>query len=99
VLLEAAASGRAIVTTDVPGCRDIVRDGDNGYLCAPRDAGALAQALERAAATDDAVWQRMALAGRARVIAEFSQDRVDGIYLAALTAAGVALPDPMPNPA
>lgn len=89
VLLEAAALGRPIVASDVPGCRDIVRDGENGYLCAPRDAAALAAALDRAAATDDADWARMARAGRERVIAEFSLARVTALYLAALGDAGV----------
>lgn len=89
VLLEAAAMGRPIVTTDVPGCRDVVRDGENGYLCAARDADALAAALERALETDDQTWARMAAAGRARVIAEFSPDRVTEIYLSALAEAGI----------
>ena len=84
VLLEAAALGRPIVTTDVPGCRDIVREGESGFLCAPRDAAALALALARACAVDEPTWQRMAASGRARVIAEFSQARVSALYLAAL---------------
>jgi glycosyltransferase involved in cell wall biosynthesis len=45
VLLEAAASARPIVTTDVPGCRDVVRHGVNGMLVPPRDSRALAAAL------------------------------------------------------
>jgi glycosyltransferase involved in cell wall biosynthesis len=45
VLIQAAAAGCAIVTTDVPGCREVVVDGVNGYLVPPRDATALAQAL------------------------------------------------------
>ena len=89
VLLEAAALGRPIVASDVPGCRDIVRDGENGFLCAPQDSASLAAALERAAATDDADWERMARAGRARVIAEFSLHRVTALYRAALAGAGV----------
>lgn len=89
VLLEAAALGRPIVTTDVPGCRDIVSDGVNGFLCAPRSAEALAGALERAAAVSDAEWAGMATAGRERVVAEFSEDRVVGLYLEALAAAGL----------
>ncbi len=89
VLLEAAAMGRPIVTTDVPGCRDVVRDGENGYLCAARDADALEAALLRALKTEDADWARMAAAGRQRVIAEFSPDRVTQIYLSALAEAGV----------
>jgi glycosyltransferase involved in cell wall biosynthesis len=41
VLMEAAACGRAIVATDVPGCREIVRDEENGLLVPPRDSNAL----------------------------------------------------------
>ena len=44
-LLEAGACGRAMVATDVPGCRDVVSDGDNGFLVPARDARALAQAI------------------------------------------------------
>ena len=44
-LIEAAASGRAIVTTDVPGCRDVVTDGVNGFLVPPHNSDALANAL------------------------------------------------------
>ena len=44
-LLEAAACGRAIVTTDVPGCRTLVRDGIEGRLVPAGDAAALAEAL------------------------------------------------------
>jgi glycosyltransferase involved in cell wall biosynthesis len=45
-LLEAAASGRAMVATDVPGCREIVRHDENGLLVPLRDATALADAIE-----------------------------------------------------
>ena len=45
VLKEATAAGCAIVTTDVPGCREVVVDGVNGYLVPPRDVTALAEAL------------------------------------------------------
>lgn len=44
-VLEALATGRPIVTTDVPGCRETVRDGWNGYLVPPRDPQALADAI------------------------------------------------------
>jgi glycosyltransferase involved in cell wall biosynthesis len=46
-LIEAAATGRAIVTTDVPGCREVVRHGYNGLLVPARSAPELATALER----------------------------------------------------
>lgn len=45
-LLEACASGLPIVTTDVPGCREVVQHGVNGLLVPPRNAQALAEALE-----------------------------------------------------
>ncbi|WP_417827665.1 glycosyltransferase family 4 protein [Thalassospira sp.] len=45
-LLEAAASGLALVATDVPGCREIVHDGENGLLVPLRDPNALASAIE-----------------------------------------------------
>ena len=41
VLLEAAASGRPLITSDIPGCREAVEDGNSGYLCPARDADAL----------------------------------------------------------
>lgn len=91
VLLEAAAMGRPIVTTDVPGCRDIVSEGVNGFLCQPRDVQSLAAAIGKAALTSDSDWQQMADAGRAKIIADFSQDRVTALYLQALGDAGVSL--------
>ena len=47
MLIEAAASGRPIVATDVPGCREITIDGENGLLVRPRDVVSLATALRR----------------------------------------------------
>jgi len=74
-LLEAAACERAIVTCDVPGCREVVRDGDNGLLVPSRDAASLAAALRRLL-QDPALRQRMARRGRERAVEEFSVERV-----------------------
>lgn len=46
-VLEAMAMGRAIITTDAPGCRETVRDGQNGFLVRPRDADSLYEAMIR----------------------------------------------------
>jgi len=46
-ILEAMAMGRAIVTTDAPGCRETVIDGDNGYLVPIKNAAKLAETMER----------------------------------------------------
>lgn len=74
-LLEAAAAGRAIVTTDVPGCREVVADGKNGLLVPPRDASALAAALARLVA-DPRLRQEMGRRGRARAEQEWGSDVV-----------------------
>ncbi len=76
-LIEAASIGRAIVATDVPGCREIVRHGENGLLAPARDAAALAGALETLIG-DPERRRRMGLAGRALVEAEFSMEAVIG---------------------
>lgn len=62
--VEALASGRPIVTTDVPGCRETVLDGENGLLVAPRDVAGLAAAMERLARDPD-LRGRMGAASRA----------------------------------
>ena len=80
-LLEAAASARAIVATDVPGCREIVRPGENGWLVPPRNVPALAAALRAAIARPD-VCARYGAAGRRMVEREFSLDAVIGDTLA-----------------
>lgn len=80
-LTEAAACGRPIVTCDVQGCREVVRDGDNGLLVPARDPLALADALERLI-TDTALRALMGARGRARALAEFSTGRIVGETLA-----------------
>lgn len=72
-LLEAAASGRPAVATDVPGCRELVADGVNGLLVPPRDPAALAEALGRLAA-DAGLRRRMGAEAR-RVVVEGYSDR------------------------
>ncbi|MEO6324469.1 MAG: glycosyltransferase family 4 protein, partial [Thermoanaerobaculia bacterium] len=74
-LIEAASSELPIVTTDVPGCRDIVRQGENGFLVPPRAVEPLAEAL-RTLILDPELGHRMGARGRAIVIAEFSLERV-----------------------
>jgi len=71
-LLEAAACGRAILTTDVPGCRTLVRDGIEGLLAPPGDAAGLAQALIALSREPDRV-ARMGEAARARILDGFTE--------------------------
>ncbi len=74
-LLEAAACGRAMVATDVPGCREIVRESINGLLVPADDAPALADAIERLS-RDAALRRQFADAARRIVCDEFSSARV-----------------------
>jgi glycosyltransferase involved in cell wall biosynthesis len=73
--MEAAASGRAIVTTDVPGCRDIVRQGINGRVVPPANSAALAEAIEELL-KDPAIRLQMARRGREIVVNEFSEEMI-----------------------
>jgi lipopolysaccharide/colanic/teichoic acid biosynthesis glycosyltransferase len=75
VLIEAAAAGRVIVTTDVPGCREVVRHGQNGLLVPPRDSKGLTEAIDFLLASPDAR-ARMSRRGRHAAVANFSLDRV-----------------------
>ena len=73
VLIEAAACGLPIVTTDVPGCREIVDDGVNGLLVPPRDGPATAAAIARLVDNPD-LRRRMGEASRAMTVAEYGVD-------------------------
>jgi glycosyltransferase involved in cell wall biosynthesis len=98
VLLEAAASGRAIVTTDIPGCRQIVNAGVNGLLVPPRNPFALAQAITDLI-TQPGVRARMGAAGRAIAVAQFDEAIVVAQTLAVYKELlGVAWPGAIPKP-
>ncbi len=74
-LLEAASCARPIVATDVPGCREIVRPGENGILVPIHDAQSLADALETLL-RDDKLRRAMGAKSRALVEDQFRQERV-----------------------
>lgn len=75
VLIEAAACARPIVTTDMPGCRDMVKDGLNGYIVPPRNVGALVEALAKLIGNYEACSQ-MGIAGRKLAESEFDVRRI-----------------------
>jgi glycosyltransferase involved in cell wall biosynthesis len=88
-LIEAAASGLPIVTTDTTGCRDIVQDGINGFLVPVRDSQALAKALE-AAIADPARCRQQGRRGRDLVLRRYTDRRIadDTLALYEKAAAG-----------
>jgi glycosyltransferase involved in cell wall biosynthesis len=75
-VLEAAASARPLVVTDVPGCRHVVRDGIDGIIVPPSDPAALAEALARLA-SDTQLRERMGAAARERVLSGFTIAHVE----------------------
>jgi len=75
ILIEAASSQRAIITTSVPGCREIVIDGYNGLLVAPKNIDKLASALKKLLA-DNYLSYSFGLNGRILVEREFTQEVV-----------------------
>lgn len=76
VLLEGAATGRALITSDIPGCREAVEDGISGYLCRVKDREALLEAMERFVACDPQKRACMGQHGRERMERLFSRKQV-----------------------
>ncbi len=79
-LIEAAACGRAVVTTDVPGCRDAIEPGVTGLLVPPRDGTALADAVQRLI-EDGELRRRLGRAGRDLAEREFGIEKVVAAHL------------------
>ena len=80
-LIEASACARPVVTTDVPGCRQFVIDGETGFVRPPENAEALAAAFM--ALRDKLLRDRMGAAGRQRVLQGYTTDHVAGLIAAA----------------
>lgn len=81
VLLEASAAGVPSLASDIPGCREAIDDGVNGFLVPVRDAAALASAIERLADLPWAERREMGLAARRKMEAEFDRQGVVDRYL------------------
>ena len=80
-LLEAAAMGRPIITTDAVGCREVVADGVNGFLCQVRDADDLADKMEQMIGLSADERTEMGKRGREKVEREFDEQLVIDAYL------------------
>jgi len=85
VLLEAAAMARPLVTTDVPGCREVVDDGITGRLCSVRDAASLEEAMLAVGDLSAAERAAMGSRGRSKVEREYSEKLVIEAYVERLT--------------
>lgn len=88
-ILEAMAIGRAIVTTDTPGCRETVFADENGFLVSPRDPVSLAEAMLRLA-REEGLAQRLGVASRRLAEERFEVRRVNAVLLQAMDLAAPA---------
>lgn len=84
VLLEGAATGRALITSDIPGCREAVEDGVSGYLCPARDADRLTQAMRTFAEQSFRQQSDMGHRGRQLVEQRFDKKQVVARTVAAM---------------
>ena len=83
-LLEAASMCIPLIATDVTGCRQVVEDGVNGYLCQPKDAEDLAQKMRKMYGLSDGERERLGAAGRAKMLREFDERIVLDHYMSAV---------------
>lgn len=83
-LLESASMAKPIITTDNVGCRDVVDDGANGFLCEMRNSADLAGKMEKMLALTESERQAMGQTGRKKMIKEFDEKIVIDKYLEAI---------------
>lgn len=76
VLLEASATGRPVITTDIPGCREAVDDGGSGFLCRVKDADDLYEKMKTMLRTDREKRRAMGVCAREKMEREFDKDKV-----------------------
>jgi glycosyltransferase involved in cell wall biosynthesis len=86
VLLEAAAIGRPVITSDIHGCKETVDAGVSGLLCKVKDAEDLYQKMRRMANMSRTQREKMGLAGREKVQREFEKNMVVGKTMDAIFA-------------
>lgn len=80
-LIEAAAMEKPILTTNNVGCRDIVKDGYNGYLAKPNDVESMVKIIEKFLALTNEERSKLGKNGRKKVVAEFDEKIVINKYL------------------
>lgn len=85
ILLEAASMGKPIVTTDFVGCREVVDDGINGFLCQPKNTTDLIQKLTNFVTLPPSERASMGLAGRRKVLEQFDEEIIIKHYLTAIS--------------
>ena len=87
VLLEAAACGRPVIASNIPGCKEAYDDGVTGLSCAPRSADSLFDALNHFVSLPESTHRQMGLDGRHKMEQQFDRDKVNATYLEVIKGA------------
>ncbi len=80
-LLEGASMCKALIAARMSGCRDLIEEGVNGYLCHQKDGADLAEKMETYYRLPEAEKRQMGIEGRNKVLRYFTRDIIAGIYL------------------
>ena len=86
VLLEGAAMGKPLIASDIPGCKEIVEDGYNGYLFKVKSVESLEEKLVQFINLDDSTRKLMGENSRNKVVKEFDRKMVVDEYMRAINA-------------
>ncbi|MDE6064230.1 MAG: glycosyltransferase, partial [Lachnospiraceae bacterium] len=85
VLMEAAATGRPVIASNISGCREIVEDGETGFLCEPQSGESLILALQKFLKLTCEERSEMGRRAREKMEREFDRNRVSDVYLEEIT--------------
>ncbi len=88
VLLEANAMQCPTIVTHVPGCKDIVKEGVNGFLCPPRCSKSLERALQKFMALSEKEKEKLGINGRKMILQNFTTHHVQKFYIQTLKNGG-----------
>jgi glycosyltransferase involved in cell wall biosynthesis len=88
-LLEAACLGKSVITTDIPGCREVIDDGITGYFCEPRNIIDLQEKMEKIINMDKETRIIMGQAGRTKVIKLYDMHIIIEKYKSVVSIASI----------
>lgn len=80
-MLEAGSMAKPLIATDVPGCREVVKEGQNGYLCKVRDSQSLKEAMEKMISLSKEERLKMGQNAREYIQSTFDVQKVNELYL------------------
>lgn len=84
-LIEAASASKPIITTNVPGCKDVVEDNVNGFLCAEKNAQSLKDTIEKMILLDKEKLEEMKKKSKKIAVNKFDKEIINNIYLSEIT--------------